>query len=255
MRRGRAMESGTPGPAWSSRGDLSSEPTSPNCRFVADDGEVLNAEARFETVAWPDRLALILAVRPGARPSQSRQEPSSRGRSRSRRRPERIPRDQWQAAAMEITLRCERGELNRRMEFSAGDEHSNQQWHEVALAFDPTSFRAESETSPVLVRASEMLVNRVCPVDYDAVRGWHRVDLNGIEPILPSSNVTTGTGGTIRLSESNLSSRIPRTANRLPDCSLQRPLAASNKTLVLPSRESRPCCVTPMGTPPASPSN
>ena len=34
--------------------------------FVAADGQKLNAEARFETVAWPDRLSLILAARPGS---------------------------------------------------------------------------------------------------------------------------------------------------------------------------------------------
>lgn len=36
--------------------------------FTADDGALLNVEARFETVAWPDRLGLILAARAGLRP-------------------------------------------------------------------------------------------------------------------------------------------------------------------------------------------
>lgn len=36
--------------------------------FTADDGRVLNADARLETVAWPDRLAVIMAVRPGLEP-------------------------------------------------------------------------------------------------------------------------------------------------------------------------------------------
>jgi len=35
--------------------------------FEADDGARLNVEARFETVAWPDRLALLLAARLGGR--------------------------------------------------------------------------------------------------------------------------------------------------------------------------------------------
>jgi hypothetical protein len=39
-----------------------------NLEFKADDGTKLNAEARFETAAWPDRLGLILAARPGLRP-------------------------------------------------------------------------------------------------------------------------------------------------------------------------------------------
>ena len=32
--------------------------------FTAEDGSRLNVEARFETVAWPDRLSLVLAARP-----------------------------------------------------------------------------------------------------------------------------------------------------------------------------------------------
>ncbi len=35
--------------------------------FTGDDGSRLNLEARFETAAWPDRLGLILAARPGAK--------------------------------------------------------------------------------------------------------------------------------------------------------------------------------------------
>lgn len=33
--------------------------------FTNKEGKLLDAEARFETVAWPDRLSLILSVRPG----------------------------------------------------------------------------------------------------------------------------------------------------------------------------------------------
>nr|BBD74543.1 fucoidanase [Luteolibacter algae] len=33
--------------------------------FTAEDGSVLNAETRFETCAWPERLGLILAAKPG----------------------------------------------------------------------------------------------------------------------------------------------------------------------------------------------
>lgn len=36
--------------------------------FEADDGSRLNVDARFETAAWPDRLGMILAARPGIRP-------------------------------------------------------------------------------------------------------------------------------------------------------------------------------------------
>ena len=39
-----------------------------NLEFRSDDGSLLNIEARFETAAWPDRLGLILAARPGLLP-------------------------------------------------------------------------------------------------------------------------------------------------------------------------------------------
>lgn len=44
------------------RGDVTDLP------FTADDGTKLNVAARFETAAWPDRLSLILAARPGTQP-------------------------------------------------------------------------------------------------------------------------------------------------------------------------------------------
>ena len=47
--------------------------------FQAADGERLAVEARFETAAWPDRLGLVLAARPGAFPER----PSNAGCVRS----------------------------------------------------------------------------------------------------------------------------------------------------------------------------
>ena len=35
--------------------------------FTSDEGADSNVEARLETVAWPDRLALVLAARPGVK--------------------------------------------------------------------------------------------------------------------------------------------------------------------------------------------
>ncbi len=36
--------------------------------FATDEGEELNVDARFETVAWPDRLGMVLHARPGITP-------------------------------------------------------------------------------------------------------------------------------------------------------------------------------------------
>lgn len=60
----RIVESGR----WVQRADVT------HLRFADDAGNVLNVDARFETVAWPDRLALILAARPGVRPIAAGEE-------------------------------------------------------------------------------------------------------------------------------------------------------------------------------------
>ena len=53
-----------------------------------------------------------------------------------------------------------------------------------ALALDPLLLRA-AEPSIVRVQASEVPGGAQRPVNYEASRGWHRVDLNGIAPIVP----------------------------------------------------------------------
>jgi hypothetical protein len=154
--------------------------------FVSDDDETLNVEARFETVAWPDRLALILAVRPGVLPDQATADRSQRTGGGSGRGSRPTLREEWDAATMEIRFRTPHGEQTQRREFSTKGQASGQRWHEVALSLNPTSFHGESTTSPVIVRANELPKGVARPVDYDAARGWHRVDLDGIEPIMPN---------------------------------------------------------------------
>jgi hypothetical protein len=173
--------------------------------FTADDGTALDVEARFETVAWPDRLALILAAR---------------------------PREPWREAAMEIRLTTPKGTLAARWKLSEGKTWSSPDWQEVALALDPVAFEAVEPTSSALqepacddnalgqleftlqrakqagaesntlkrelqqqarcgaassidVAAAELPDGAPRPVDYDAARGWHRVDLDGIVPTVP----------------------------------------------------------------------
>ena len=54
----RLIESGR----WLQRADVN------GLVFTSSDGRALAADARFETIAWPDRLALVLAVRPSLAP-------------------------------------------------------------------------------------------------------------------------------------------------------------------------------------------
>jgi hypothetical protein len=119
--------------------------------FTADDGTRLNVEARFETVAWPDRLALVLAARP-------------------RLLPDVRPSQQWKEAKMKVRLATSAGALDACWELADGQTWSHPEWQEVSLALDPAAFRREEPTSPVSVTAAELPDGESRPVDYDTAR-------------------------------------------------------------------------------------
>lgn len=143
--------------------------------FTADDGARLNVEARFETAAWPDRLSLILAARPGskagARPDQ-KTPPTNLG-------------EPWKDAAMEIRLATAKGTLHQRWELPAGRSWPASEWREVSLALDPVAFRVAAGESEVKVAASEVPAGAARPVAFDPAPGWHRVNLDGVQPLVP----------------------------------------------------------------------
>jgi hypothetical protein len=154
--------------------------------FVAAGGEKLNVEARFETVAWPDRLGLILAVRPGLVPGQKTQEPPANTR-RHRRGDESVSllREEWNVATLEISFHSERGVLKNQTHRSSDTTESSQEWSEVSLSLDPVSLSRELAKSWVTVLAKDWSGSATLPVEYEATRGWHRVNLDSINPIAP----------------------------------------------------------------------
>jgi hypothetical protein len=95
------------------------------------------------------------------------------------------PGEKWADAAMDISLTAKNGSLRQQWQLSKGQTWSAPEWHEVALALDPVSFQPSEPASTVNVQASELTSGDARPVNYDATRGWHRVSLDGIEPILP----------------------------------------------------------------------
>jgi hypothetical protein len=88
-------------------------------------------------------------------------------------------------AVMQISLNTAKGALQQRWELPSGQRWGPADWHAVSLALDPVSFRSAEPQSVLNVQAAELPGDRVRPVDYDAVRGWHCVNLDGIEPIVP----------------------------------------------------------------------
>jgi hypothetical protein len=131
--------------------------------FESASGQRLDAEGRFETVAWPDRLSLILAVRPG--------RDASSGKSRAA----------WTSGSMRIGLNSALGQLERQQDIVPGQAD----WSEVALCMNPVNFIPAAADRTLEITAAEVRTGRPRSVAYEPGFGWHRVDLNGIDPIVP----------------------------------------------------------------------
>lgn len=140
--------------------------------FKSSDGEILNAEARFETVAWPDRLGLILYVRMN---------------------------DAWQDMSLGIQLNNPDGALEKTSKVASVPGSTKAAWHKVALVFDPVTMVECQPTSPVKIQATEMVTAKERPVKYDASLGWHRIDLDGVVPVLPKGGKYTANDAVERI--------------------------------------------------------
>jgi len=90
------------------------------------------------------------------------------------------PTETWTDGAMEIRFAHAGGEQMQ----SRSTKWTSGSWQEVALALDPITME-RSVLCPVTVSASEIPSGKLRPVSYDVDRGWHRVDLGGVEPIIP----------------------------------------------------------------------
>lgn len=93
--------------------------------------------------------------------------------------------ERWDRAEMELRLASPGGELRQRWELPENQIWSAPDWQEVALAFDPVALQPAAPESAVAVQAAEIPGGAARPVEFDAARGWHRINLDGIEPIVP----------------------------------------------------------------------
>ncbi len=90
------------------------------------------------------------------------------------------PHGEWKGATLEVALRGGEGGVSiTRSELSSKGE-----WIEAGITVDPVT-AVEASPCPVVLSASEIPGGAIRPVSHDATRGWHRVDLNGIVPLVP----------------------------------------------------------------------
>lgn len=116
------------------------------------------------------------------------------------------PREPWKQGRLAMRLTASGTTLTRRLDMA---EHAGAEaWHEVALAFDPATIAAagdaaEPVASPPGVTVSALRVGSdgrttgdPLPVAADPVRGWHRIDLDSAEPLLPPGGAATDKAAT-----------------------------------------------------------
>lgn len=118
------------------------------------------------------------------------------------------PGEQWREATMEISLTAPDGISRKRWELPEGQAWGPNDWREVFGVLGAREMRPSAAgvlggfvrelgdkipdeakdamaVQSVGVEAFEIPGGATRPVDHDAARGWHRVNLDGIEPILP----------------------------------------------------------------------
>ena len=118
--------------------------------FKDDQGGALAAEGRFELVAWPDRLAAHVDIKPHAALSQAR-----------------------------ASLRFRAGAATVTRESPPGDWPTGQIQTIDAVLFGPPR---EAEPGEVAVTAWDLTTKAAVPVRYDRVGGWFRVDVPSLLP-------------------------------------------------------------------------
>ncbi len=101
------------------------------------------------------------------------------------------PGETWHDASMAIRLAAAGCEWRGAWAPPQGGVWSAGEWREAAVVVQADELRSGSSgvAAPcpsVSVRASELPGGAPRPVDFDAARGWHKVNLDGIEPIVPA---------------------------------------------------------------------
>ncbi len=106
------------------------------------------------------------------------------------------PQDQWHRAKMAIRLKAGDNVLEQRLDLPEAGPVAD--WHEASLVFDPADLTQQGtslpedeaisvEAVPVTSSTSDQQPAGL-PIAIDAVRGWHRIDLSSVEPVLPASD-------------------------------------------------------------------
>lgn len=91
----------------------------------------------------------------------------------------------WRQFASEIKLSTPSANLKQRNAKSSDKPDADRVWNEVALLMEPSTMKSLTPTHPVQIAATDLGTGAPRPVVFDPVPGWHRINLDGIEPTAP----------------------------------------------------------------------
>ena len=95
------------------------------------------------------------------------------------------PGETWREAAMEVCLKTPEGEFRQGWELPEGQAWRAPDWRETAVVLHPGRQAGADSATQVTVKAVEIPTGAERSVEFDALRGWHRVNLDGVEPVVP----------------------------------------------------------------------
>lgn len=95
------------------------------------------------------------------------------------------PREAWKQAEMEVRLKREGHDLSRSWKLPEEQVWSGKDWREVHLALDLVTFQKTPEASPISVEAKDISSGAAQPVEFSPSRGWHRINLDEVKPVVP----------------------------------------------------------------------
>ncbi|MCU0982556.1 MAG: LamG domain-containing protein, partial [Pirellulaceae bacterium] len=96
------------------------------------------------------------------------------------------PSEQWRDGALQIQLRTAQDFVSQRSELPVGETWTGDRWREVYVAWQPERSLRAGLPQPVTVQAKALSSQGTCPVAYDPARGWYRVNLDGVAPVVPA---------------------------------------------------------------------
>ena len=94
------------------------------------------------------------------------------------------PREQWKTATIQIELQSKSDVFQQKRELPASGTWQEGAWQEVALTIDPAQSRRASNQTDVVVQATERETAFPLPVAFDPSLACHRINLDGIKPIV-----------------------------------------------------------------------